>query len=104
MAENVGLAVAENKNVIQIDESEWKRAEKTVHQPLVSLTSISKAERHEKKFKQSKWSYYRRFRNVSFVHWNLILEKIVRPCKKVERSCKFGSGYLSAVVTMFKRR
>jgi hypothetical protein len=31
MAEMLGTAVAENQNVIQTGENEWKRAEKTVH-------------------------------------------------------------------------
>jgi hypothetical protein len=73
MAEMLSSAVAENQNVIQIDEYERQRAEKTVRQSLESLTSISKAERHEKKFEQSKWGYDRRFGNVSFIHWNLIV-------------------------------
>lgn len=73
MAEMLSSAVAENQNVIQIDENERKRSEKTVHEPLESLTGIGKAERHEKKFKQSKGSYDRRFGNVSFIHWNLIV-------------------------------
>ena len=70
MAEMLSSAVAENQNVIQIDENERKRSEKTVQD---CLTGISKAERHEKKFKQSKGSYDRRFGNVSFIHWNLIV-------------------------------
>jgi hypothetical protein len=31
MAEVIGTAVAENKNVVQINENEWKEVEKTVH-------------------------------------------------------------------------
>ena len=33
-----------------------------------------------------------------------ILEKMVEPCKKLERSWRLGRGYLSGVVAAFKRR
>ena len=73
MADMLGTAVAENQNVIQIDENERKRSEKTVHEPLESLTGIGKAERHEKKFKQSKGSRDCGLLDVFWRHRDLVI-------------------------------
>jgi hypothetical protein len=38
--------MAENKNIVQINENEWEVAEKTYHQMLESLASVYEAKKH----------------------------------------------------------
>jgi hypothetical protein len=50
MAKMLGTAVAENQNIIQIDENLWEGTKKTVHETLESLACVCEEERHKKGF------------------------------------------------------
>jgi len=49
------------------------RWRKSLSQPLEGLRGVAEAERHEQVFKEAERRYNGCFRNVSRVHWNLVV-------------------------------
>jgi hypothetical protein len=56
-----------------MDEDERNGAEKGIHEALESLSSVFEAKWHEEEFIEAKWRDYGRLRNVTLIHWNLIV-------------------------------
>jgi hypothetical protein len=54
------MVLAENENVVKVNENEGEGSEKGIHEALESLSSIFETERHEMEFKESEWSDNRR--------------------------------------------
>ncbi len=67
------MVLAENENVVKVNENEGEGSKEGIHESLESLDSIFETKRHEMEFKQSEWSNYRRLWNVVFGHRNLII-------------------------------
>ena len=47
--------------------------EQGVHESLKGLSGVFEAKRHEKELKKAERCDYRRFRDVVFIHWHLIV-------------------------------
>ncbi len=81
-------------------------------EPLEGLGCISEPKSHEQKFPQAERLGNRWFRNVRFGNGNLMIGFNQVDFRKngatrhavIERLCVLGRGYLSGIVTVFRRR
>ena len=58
------MGIAENEEIVEINEQKRKRPEKRVHEALESLGGVFESKRHETEFEQSKWCDYHCFGDV----------------------------------------
>lgn len=67
------MGIAENEEIVEINEQKRKRSEKRVHEALERLGGVFESKRHETEFEQSKWGDYCRFGDIRGGHRYLVV-------------------------------
>ncbi len=97
--------------VIHICKHTFQAIRGAILHSLKCLCGVGQPKKGKQILKQAKWCYNCSFwdflgrdRDLVITLDKIDFEKIVQPCRPLDRSCMFGKGYLSGVVTKFKWR